>query len=138
MVQPVGGTAQLGDGGDLRGHHRELALGAGQVDVALGVADGFFGLLLGLGRLGLLGEGAQRRRVSTTGTTLCTDAMRFWTRSATRSSARQASTRRAVDPAGFASPLFHLASGGAMLAAFFIATDPVSAATVSAWRSSHS
>ena len=34
-----------------------------------------------------------------------------------------------VDPAGFASPLFHLASGGAMLAAFFIVTDPVSGAT---------
>lgn len=29
----------------------------------------------------------------------------------------------------FASPLFHLFSGGAMLGAFFIATDPVSAAT---------
>lgn len=34
-----------------------------------------------------------------------------------------------VDPAGFASPLFHLASGGTMLAAFFIVTDPVSGAT---------
>lgn len=33
------------------------------------------------------------------------------------------------DPAQFASPLFHLASGGAMLAAFFIVTDPVSGAT---------
>ncbi|MGL1832774.1 RnfABCDGE type electron transport complex subunit D [Rhodocyclaceae bacterium SMB388] len=32
-------------------------------------------------------------------------------------------------PAQFASPLFHLASGGAMLAAFFIVTDPVSGAT---------
>lgn len=32
-------------------------------------------------------------------------------------------------PAQFASPIFHLASGGAMLAAFFIVTDPVSGAT---------
>lgn len=34
-----------------------------------------------------------------------------------------------IDPARHASPLFHLASGGAMLAAFFIVTDPVSGAT---------
>lgn len=34
-----------------------------------------------------------------------------------------------INPAQFASPLFHLASGGAMLAAFFIITDPVSGAT---------
>ena len=34
-----------------------------------------------------------------------------------------------ADPARFASPLFHLAAGGAMLAAFFIVTDPVSGAT---------
>jgi len=34
-----------------------------------------------------------------------------------------------VDAARFAGPLFHLFSGGAMLGAFFIATDPVSAAT---------
>jgi electron transport complex protein RnfD len=33
------------------------------------------------------------------------------------------------DPARFASPLFHLASGGSLLAAFFIVTDPVSGAT---------
>lgn len=32
-------------------------------------------------------------------------------------------------PEQYASPLFHLASGGAMLAAFFIVTDPVSGAT---------
>ncbi|MGE5469337.1 MAG: RnfABCDGE type electron transport complex subunit D [Bacteroidota bacterium] len=32
-------------------------------------------------------------------------------------------------PAQFANPLFHLFSGGAMLGAFFIATDPVSGAT---------
>ncbi|MFV8823946.1 RnfABCDGE type electron transport complex subunit D [Thauera sp. WH-2] len=32
-------------------------------------------------------------------------------------------------PGSFASPLFHLATGGAMLAAFFIVTDPVSGAT---------
>ena len=32
-------------------------------------------------------------------------------------------------PASFASPLFHLFSGGTMLAAFFIATDPVTGAT---------
>lgn len=35
----------------------------------------------------------------------------------------------ALDPARFADPLFHLASGGALLAAFFIVTDPVSGAT---------
>lgn len=34
-----------------------------------------------------------------------------------------------ISPDKFASPLFHLASGGAMLGAFFIATDPVSGAT---------
>lgn len=34
-----------------------------------------------------------------------------------------------IDPATHASPLFHLFSGAAMLCAFFIATDPVSAAT---------
>ena len=34
-----------------------------------------------------------------------------------------------ANPAAFALPLFHLASGGAMLAAFFIVTDPVSGAT---------
>ncbi len=33
------------------------------------------------------------------------------------------------DPAHFVGPLFHLASGGAMLGAFFIATDPVTAAS---------
>lgn len=35
----------------------------------------------------------------------------------------------ALDPETHASPLFHLFSGGAMLGAFFIATDPVSACT---------
>lgn len=35
----------------------------------------------------------------------------------------------ALDTARFADPLFHLASGGALLAAFFIVTDPVSGAT---------
>ncbi|MDD3355256.1 RnfABCDGE type electron transport complex subunit D [Zoogloea sp.] len=35
----------------------------------------------------------------------------------------------AIRPEAFASPLFHLASGGAMLGAFFILTDPVSGAT---------
>jgi electron transport complex protein RnfD len=35
----------------------------------------------------------------------------------------------AVDPDAYASPMFHLFSGGAMLGAFFIATDPVTAAT---------
>ena len=34
-----------------------------------------------------------------------------------------------ANPAQFAPPWFHLASGGAMLAAFFIVTDPVSGAT---------
>jgi len=33
------------------------------------------------------------------------------------------------NPAQFASPLFHLFSGGAMIGAFFIATDPVSGCT---------
>ena len=33
------------------------------------------------------------------------------------------------NPAHFASPLFHLLSGGAMIGAFFIATDPVSGST---------
>lgn len=33
------------------------------------------------------------------------------------------------DPARFASPLFHLFSGGAMLGAFFIVTDPISGCT---------
>ena len=35
----------------------------------------------------------------------------------------------AINPNEFAGPLFHLFGGGAMLAAFFIVTDPVSAAT---------
>ena len=34
-----------------------------------------------------------------------------------------------IDPQAYADPLFHLFSGGAMLGAFFIATDPVSGAT---------
>lgn len=34
-----------------------------------------------------------------------------------------------IQPASFASPLLHLAAGGSMLGAFFILTDPVSAAT---------
>jgi len=34
-----------------------------------------------------------------------------------------------IEPATYASPLFHLFSGGAILGAFFIATDPVSGAT---------
>ncbi|AYH44354.1 RnfABCDGE type electron transport complex subunit D [Azoarcus sp. DN11] len=34
-----------------------------------------------------------------------------------------------ANPGQFTSPLFHLASGGAMLGAFFIVTDPVSGAT---------
>ena len=33
------------------------------------------------------------------------------------------------DPSQFASPMFHLLSGGSMLGAFFIATDPVSGCT---------
>ena len=35
----------------------------------------------------------------------------------------------AVDPASYATPLYHLLSGGIMLGAFFIATDPVTACT---------
>jgi electron transport complex protein RnfD len=34
-----------------------------------------------------------------------------------------------LHPAAYANPLFHLFAGGAMLGAFFIATDPVSGAT---------
>ena len=34
-----------------------------------------------------------------------------------------------IDPSQFTSPYFHLANGATMLAAFFIATDPVSAST---------
>ena len=34
-----------------------------------------------------------------------------------------------IDPVRFASPLFHLVGGATMLCAFFIATDPVTAAT---------
>lgn len=34
-----------------------------------------------------------------------------------------------INPAAYSSPLFHLFSGGAILGAFFIATDPVSGAT---------
>lgn len=39
-----------------------------------------------------------------------------------------------LDPVRFASPGFHLFSGGAMLGAFFIATDPVSAAATNRGR----
>jgi electron transport complex protein RnfD len=35
----------------------------------------------------------------------------------------------AVDPTAYSSPVFHLFSGAAMLGAFFIATDPVTAST---------
>jgi len=40
-----------------------------------------------------------------------------------------AATMHALDPGAYSSPLFHLFSGATMLGAFFIATDPVSAAT---------
>ncbi len=39
-----------------------------------------------------------------------------------------------VDPESFASPLFHLFSGAVIIGAFFIATDPVSAATTDLGR----
>jgi electron transport complex protein RnfD len=39
-----------------------------------------------------------------------------------------------VDPDRFATPMFHLFSGAAMLCAFFIATDPVSASTTPSGR----
>jgi len=39
-----------------------------------------------------------------------------------------------ADPASHASPLFHLLSGASMIGAFFIATDPVSAATTNLGR----
>lgn len=39
-----------------------------------------------------------------------------------------------IDPAGYAAPGFHLFSGATLLGAFFIATDPVSAATTSRGR----
>jgi len=40
-----------------------------------------------------------------------------------------ASVMSAADPGAYAGPLFHLTSGASLLGAFFIATDPVSAAT---------
>ena len=40
-----------------------------------------------------------------------------------------ASIMYAIDPGAYAGPVFHLTSGASMLGAFFIATDPVSAAT---------
>ena len=40
-----------------------------------------------------------------------------------------ASIMYALDPGTYAGPVFHLTSGASMLGAFFIATDPVSAAT---------
>jgi len=40
----------------------------------------------------------------------------------------------AIDPDTYSSPLFHWFSGASMLAAFFIATDPVSAATTNRGR----
>jgi len=40
-----------------------------------------------------------------------------------------ASVMYLVDPGAYAGPVFHLTSGASMLGAFFIATDPVSAAT---------
>jgi Na+-translocating ferredoxin:NAD+ oxidoreductase subunit D len=40
-----------------------------------------------------------------------------------------ASVMYAVDPGAYAGPLFHLTSGASVLGAFFIATDPISAAT---------
>jgi electron transport complex protein RnfD len=40
-----------------------------------------------------------------------------------------AAVMHAIDPGAHAGALFHLASGATMLGAFFIATDPVSAAT---------
>ena len=39
-----------------------------------------------------------------------------------------------VDSESYLSPLFHLLSGAAMIGAFFIATDPVSAATTDPGR----
>jgi electron transport complex protein RnfD len=39
-----------------------------------------------------------------------------------------------VDPANYASPLFHLLSGAVIIGAFFIATDPVTAATTERGR----
>jgi len=40
----------------------------------------------------------------------------------------------AIDPGSYAGPLFHLFSGASILCAFFIATDPVSAATTDKGR----
>jgi electron transport complex protein RnfD len=40
-----------------------------------------------------------------------------------------ASVMYAVDPGAYAGPIFHLTSGASLLGAFFIATDPISAAT---------
>jgi electron transport complex protein RnfD len=46
-----------------------------------------------------------------------------------RRPARDSGALWLYNPAQFASPLFHLFSGGAMIGAFFIATDPVSGCT---------
>jgi electron transport complex protein RnfD len=40
-----------------------------------------------------------------------------------------ASVMSATDPGAYAGPMFHLTAGASLLGAFFIATDPVSAAT---------
>ncbi|MDY0066075.1 MAG: RnfABCDGE type electron transport complex subunit D [Steroidobacteraceae bacterium] len=40
-----------------------------------------------------------------------------------------ASVMHALDPGSYAGPVFHLTSGASILGAFFIATDPISAAT---------
>lgn len=40
-----------------------------------------------------------------------------------------ASVMYAIDPGAYAGPIFHLTSGASLLGAFFIATDPISAAT---------
>ncbi len=45
-----------------------------------------------------------------------------------------ASLLHLVDPASYASPLFHLLSGAVVIGAFFIATDPVTAATTDRGR----
>jgi electron transport complex protein RnfD len=103
-----------------------LKLGEGGVDVAAITADrAVFGLLAGrgwewvaaaylVGGLWLLWRGIIGWRVPVAflgGMTLVSGALWLWW------------------PDGFAHPLFHLFSGGAMLGAFFIVTDPVTGCT---------
>ncbi|MDR2788194.1 MAG: RnfABCDGE type electron transport complex subunit D [Candidatus Accumulibacter sp.] len=103
-----------------------LRLGEGQVGVAAATADrAVFGHIAGrgwewvaaghlVGGLWLMWRGTIGWRVPIAflgGMTMVSGALWLW------------------QPDGFANPLFHLFSGGTMLGAFFIATDPVTGCT---------